>query len=111
MSPTVVSTIGYGHVVPLQNPLQGCPHSLTATQTHSLIQMVQNTPDMYLDELQDWLALEHDIMVSQMTLHHIIQDAELSYKLLRWCAMEWCEVCLRYFYQKPVCNGLYADSL
>ena len=22
-----------------------------------------------------------------------------------------CEVCLRYFYQKPACNGLYADSL
>ena len=22
-----------------------------------------------------------------------------------------CEVCLRYFYQKPVCNGLYADGL
>ena len=22
-----------------------------------------------------------------------------------------CEVCLRYFYQKPVCNSLYADGL
>ena len=22
-----------------------------------------------------------------------------------------CEVCLRYFYQKPACNGFYADSL
>ena len=22
-----------------------------------------------------------------------------------------CEVCLRYFYQKPACNSLYADSL
>ena len=22
-----------------------------------------------------------------------------------------CEVCLRYFYQKPACNGLYADGL
>ena len=72
----------------LQNPLQGCPHSLTVTQTHSLIQMVQNTSNIYLYELPDWLALEHDIMVSWMTLHHIIQDAGLSYKLLRWCAME-----------------------
>ena len=48
----------------LQNPLQGCPHSLTVTQTHSLIQMVQNTSNIYLYELPDWLALEHDIMVS-----------------------------------------------
>ena len=23
----------------------------------------------------------------------------------------WCEVCLKYFYQKPARNGLYADSL
>ena len=46
---------------------------------------------MYLDELQDWMALEHDVMVSQMTMHHIIQDTGLSYKLLRWCAMEWDE--------------------
>ena len=22
----------------------------------------------------------------------------------------WCEVCLRYFYQKPVCNGLYVNT-
>ena len=42
---------------------------------------------MYLDELQDWLALEHDIIVSQMTLHCIIQDTGLSYNPLRWCAM------------------------
>ena len=58
------------------------------TQPHSLIDIVQNTPNMYLDELQDWLALEHDAMVSWMTLHHVIQDAGLSYKLLRWHAME-----------------------
>ena len=30
-------------------------------------------------------------MVSQMTLHHIIQDAGPSYKLLGQCAMEWDE--------------------
>ena len=76
----------YGHVV--LPPLWDHPHTLTTTQTHSLIQIVQNTHDMYLDELQDWLALEHEVIVSQMTLHCIIQDAGLSYKLLRWCAME-----------------------
>ena len=26
-------------------------------------------------------------------------------------AIDRCKVCLRYFYQKPVCNGLYADGL
>ena len=31
---------------------------------------------------------------------------------LMWAAVATqCEVCLRYFYQKPVCNGLYADGL
>ncbi|KAF8576870.1 hypothetical protein K439DRAFT_1640201 [Ramaria rubella] len=37
---------------------------------------------MYLDELQDWLALEHDILVTITTLDRNIREAGLTYKLL-----------------------------
>jgi hypothetical protein len=43
---------------------------------------------MYLDELQDWLALEHDILISKSALDENIREAGLSYKLLRQRAAE-----------------------
>ncbi|KAF8574082.1 hypothetical protein K439DRAFT_1642452 [Ramaria rubella] len=43
---------------------------------------------MYLDELQDWLTLEHDILVTITTLDRNIQEAGLTYKLLRQAAGE-----------------------
>ena len=47
---------------------------------------------MYLDELQDWLVLEHDVLISTTSLHDNIQDAGLTYKLLRRRAAERDEV-------------------
>ena len=43
---------------------------------------------MYLDKLQDWLAFEHDMLISKMMLHDSLCDARLSYKLLHWRAVE-----------------------
>jgi len=47
---------------------------------------------MYLDELQDWLALKHDVLISTTSLHATIWDAGLTYKLLCWRAAERDEV-------------------
>ena len=42
---------------------------------------------------------------------HIEDEASSeSDKKVEWYS-DCCEVCLRYFYQKPACNGLYVDSL
>ena len=44
-------------------------------------------------------------------VHHIEDEASsVSDKKVKWYNNH-CEVCLRYFYQKPAHNGLYADSL
>ncbi|KAF8519199.1 hypothetical protein JB92DRAFT_3141831 [Gautieria morchelliformis] len=82
----------YGNVVPPRNPLQGRPGALNTTQMHALINLVQNAPEMFLNELQDWLALEHDILVAITTLHYATQNAGLSYKLLRRQAAERDEI-------------------
>ena len=43
---------------------------------------------MFLDELQDWLALEHDVLISKMALHQNIRGTGLTYKLLHRRAAE-----------------------
>jgi transposase len=78
----------HGHVLPPRNPLQGRRHTLNAIHIYGLIGIIEASPAMYLDELQDWLALEHDMLISKTTLHDSIRDAGLSYKLLRRRAVE-----------------------
>jgi hypothetical protein len=49
-------------------------------------------PDTYLDELQWWLAVNHDIAISLSALQKNLQDAGLTRKLLRKIAKERDEV-------------------
>ena len=43
---------------------------------------------MFLDEIQDWMALHHDAAISITSLHQVIQDAGLSLKMLHKAASE-----------------------
>ncbi|KAF8582536.1 hypothetical protein K439DRAFT_1653758 [Ramaria rubella] len=72
----------YGHVVPPSNPNQGRPHLLNGERLHTLVELIEWSQEMYLDELQDWLALEHDILVAITMLDRNIREAGLTYKLL-----------------------------
>ncbi|KAF8583080.1 hypothetical protein K439DRAFT_1661483 [Ramaria rubella] len=78
----------YGHVVPPSNPNQKRPHLLDGERLHTLVELIEWSQEMYLDELQDWLALEHDILVAITTLDRNIREAGLTYKLLRRAAGE-----------------------
>jgi len=61
-------------------------------QLYALLDLVNQALEMYLDELQDWLALKHDVLVSITTLDRDIWEAGLSYKLLCHAAAERDEV-------------------
>ena len=78
----------YGDVVPSQNPLQGRPCLLTADRTEGLISTLCDSPEMYLDEIQDWVAVTHDTGISQAGLHALIRDAGITYKMLQKAASE-----------------------
>ena len=55
-----------------------------------------------------------DLHVQIDELKDTLRDAKKSYcntEALLTKEHSWCEVCLRYFYQKPACNGLYTDGL
>ncbi|KIL63075.1 hypothetical protein M378DRAFT_43789, partial [Amanita muscaria Koide BX008] len=78
----------FGSVVPPHNPIQGRPRILNADMTHDLVTLIEEAPETFLDEIQDWLALVHDVGISQSALHENIRDCGLTYKMLRKAAAE-----------------------
>lgn len=78
----------HGSVCPPKNPLQGRPPILTSRQTEELLLTVESAPELYLDELMEWLAIYHDVALSKSALHDILRDCGQTYKLLRKAAVE-----------------------
>ncbi|KAF8896914.1 hypothetical protein CPB84DRAFT_1681954 [Gymnopilus junonius] len=76
----------HSSVVPPRNPSQGRPRLLNADMTHDLSTLMAEAPKMFLDEIQDWLALTHDVNISKPTLHENIHDCSLTYKMLHKAA-------------------------
>jgi hypothetical protein len=56
--------------------------------THDLYTLLEEAPEMYLSEIQDWIALMFEVHISRTALHLNIRDAGLSFKLLRRAAAE-----------------------
>ncbi|KAJ7829941.1 hypothetical protein B0H13DRAFT_1916173 [Mycena leptocephala] len=80
--------LDHGSVIPPVNPLRGRPRILNADQTHDLLTLLAEAPEMYLDEIMDWVALYLDAAISRTALHMLIKDAGLTYKILRRAASE-----------------------
>ena len=78
----------FGSVIPPPNPLRGRPRILKPDMTIDLVTLVAEAPDMYLDEIQDWVALVHDVGISKTTLHENIRDCGMTYKVLHKAAAE-----------------------
>ena len=78
----------YGSVIPPSSHLQGRPQMLTSTQAGDLMTQLMIEPDMYLDEIQAWVAIHHEARISKMSLVQLIQDIGFSYKSLHKAAAE-----------------------
>jgi transposase len=72
-------------------PDHGCPHILPPPVTCDLMQLVEESPEMYLKEIQEWLDVAQDIQISRSALAENLHDCGLTYKLLHKCAAEWDE--------------------
>ena len=55
----------YGSVIPPSSHLQGQPWTLTSTQAGDLMTQLMIEPDMYLDEIQAWVAIHHEARISK----------------------------------------------
>ncbi|KAF8589516.1 hypothetical protein K439DRAFT_1332429 [Ramaria rubella] len=64
----------YGNVSSPRNPNCGQPRILTPGQVADLLALVKEAPEMFLDEMQDWMALHHDAAVSKTTLDRNIRE-------------------------------------
>ena len=70
----------YGSVIPPPNPMQCRPRILNADMTHDLYTLLEEAPEMYLSEIQDWIALTHEVHISKSLHHDNIRDAGMSFK-------------------------------
>lgn len=78
----------YGTIIPPHNPMQCRPRILNGDMTHDLYTLLQEAPEMYLSEIQDWIALAFEVHISRAALHQNIRDAGITFKLLRRAAAE-----------------------
>jgi transposase len=78
----------HGSVIPPPNPMQCHPRILNGDMTHDLYTLLEEAPEMYLSEIQDWIALTYEVHISKSALHMNICNAGITYKLLRRAAAE-----------------------
>jgi transposase len=78
----------YGCVLPPPPLNRGRPRILNADMTHDLATLISEAPGMYLDEIQDWIAVVHDVGISITALHENIRDCGMTYKVLHKAAVE-----------------------
>jgi transposase len=78
----------YGTVVPPSLAPRGRPRLLNADMTHDLFSLCEESPELFLDEIQDWLILAYNTGISRSALHENIRDAGITYKMLRKAAAE-----------------------
>lgn len=77
-----------GSVVKPPSPLRGRTRIISHAVLTAVYDVYKGDPDLYLDELQFWLAIHHDIVISTSALQKNLEEAGLSRKLLTKIAKE-----------------------
>lgn len=78
----------HGSVDRTEEPLRGRPHILNAFMMQDLYNLVSEAPDIYLDEIQEWFLIAHDVGISISALHYNLKDAGLTLKIMTKAASE-----------------------
>ncbi len=55
---------------------------------NDLMDLLDENPELYLDEIQDWIAISCDVGLSRSAIHSIIQDLGYTYKMVKKAASE-----------------------
>ncbi|OCB88961.1 hypothetical protein A7U60_g3916 [Sanghuangporus baumii] len=90
----------YGSVRHPNSFKAGRPRLLNTPESRSeLYALLEENPAMYLDEIQEWLMVAHQIGLARSTLHQNLHELGISYKKLRKAAAERDEVARAEFRQ------------
>ncbi|TFK58171.1 hypothetical protein BDN72DRAFT_782425, partial [Pluteus cervinus] len=60
------------------SPLHGRPRLLVHAIMNEVEHLFSTDPDLYLDEVIFWLAINHDIVISKSALQRNLEDAGLT---------------------------------
>jgi len=82
----------HGSVTRPPSPLQGRICIISCAVLEAIHAVYKSDPDIYLDELQYWLAIHYNIAISIPALHQNLEDAGLMHKMLHKIASERDEV-------------------
>jgi transposase len=77
-----------GSVVAAPSPLHGRPRLIGLMAMTAIKDIYTRQPDLYLDELQWYLAIHHDLAISKSALQDNLIKAGLSRKILHKIAVE-----------------------
>jgi transposase len=78
----------FGSVTPPAPPLHGRPRIIGLAVLTAVKELYERHPDTYLDELQWYLAIHHDIPISISSLQENLEKAGLTRKVLHKIASE-----------------------
>lgn len=76
----------HGSTLPPLTYTAGHPRILNSEQVLSICEQLDRAPEMYLDEIQDWVALTMQTSISKSALSELIKDAGYSFKMLHKAA-------------------------
>ena len=78
----------HGSTLPPPMYMAGRPRILNSEQALSICEQLDRALEMYLDEIQDWVALTMQTSISKSALSELIRDAGYSFKMLHKAASE-----------------------
>ncbi|KAF8151376.1 hypothetical protein B0H34DRAFT_664506 [Crassisporium funariophilum] len=104
---SLLDTYGSVERPPEAGPLRGRPRLIGLLAMTAIKDIYIRHPDLYLDELQWFLAVHHNLPISKSTLQQNLEDAGLTRKVLRTIAIERDEAQRQAFRQAP--SGQNAD--
>ena len=78
----------HGGVVPLSSYCQGRPRKLNNDQISDLMDQLFVQPGMYLEEIQSWVAIHHEVGILKSRMAKLIEGVGFSYKSLHKAAAE-----------------------
>lgn len=78
----------YNSVIPPAGPVRGRPRILNTFMTRDLHQLVEAAPDLYLDEIQEWFTIAHNVGISVSGIQNNLYDAGLTLKVMTKAAAE-----------------------
>ena len=82
----------HGSVIRPPSPLRGRQRIITRAVLSAIQDVYRTDPDIYLDELVLWLAINYNIAISSSALHKNLVDVGLTRKVMQKIAAERDEV-------------------